>query len=129
MEKVKYSANQFLHEIRTWGRALDFYKQENAFLKTHLAQLLDDNADNAFVEMAEYFNNRFVFTDDYIMALQQDIKLQTDMLQHFIVAAEENELIHPLQQKLREQMEGFEKEILLQKKEFNQKLVNYLKIS
>lgn len=131
MKNIKnYSANQFLHELQTWGRALDFYKQENAFLKTHLAQLLDDNTDKDFVEVAECFNNRFVFTDDYIMTLQQDIRLQKEMLQNFIInGGEENSLVHPLQQKLRDQMEIFEKDILQQKKEFNLKLVNYLRAS
>ena len=73
-------ADQFLHEVQTWGRALDFYKQENAYLKTRLSQVVDHNHDRLFLASAEHFNNRFVFVDEYIAELMQDVRMQSDLI-------------------------------------------------
>ena len=52
-------ADQFLHEIQGWERALDYYLQENAFLKMRLSQVLDYNTDNNFTPLAEHFQTSF----------------------------------------------------------------------
>jgi hypothetical protein len=121
---------QYLHETQTWGRALDFYKQENAFLKTRLSQVLDNNADKIFLAAAENFNNRFIFIDEYIAELRQDTRIQIDMLKQSISGNHEKDnVMLAMQKKLRGEMERFEKEIYNLKNEFNKKLVTYLDIS
>ena len=131
MKSVKTSrAEQYLHDTLTWERALDFYKQENAFLKTRLSQILDNNTGKDFVEMAEHFNNRFVFTDDYIASLMQDLWQQKSMLQAAVKGLPANDkLINKYQQKLQAEMEGFEKGIAELKREFNRQVVSYMRIS
>ena len=131
MKSVKTSrAEQYLHDTLTWERALDFYKQENAFLKTRLSQILDNNTGKDFVEMAEHFNNRFVFTDDYIASLMQDLWQQKSMLQAAVKGLPANDkLINKYQQKLQAEMECFEKGIAELKREFNRQVVSYMRIS
>ena len=131
MSKITIQApEQYMHELLAWERALDFYKQENAFLKMHLSKMVDKYSDLSFVEPAEQFNNKFVFMDEYIMALQQDVRLQTQMLQqHLAGDHSQDTLMNKLQRRLQADMEKFEKEMAALKKSFNQKLVDMLRIS
>lgn len=131
MGEIKISgADQFMHEILTWERTLDFYKQENAFLKTRLSQVVDNNTDKSFLNLAEHFNNRFVLTDEYIKELIRDIRMQKELVKQSILGNNlQDELMNGLQKKLRAAMEHFEKEISKIKNEFNKKLVSFLRIS
>lgn len=131
MGEIKISgADQFMHEILTWERALNFYMQENAFLKTRLSQVVDNNTDKAFVNLAEHFNNRFILTDEYISQLAEDNKTQKEIVKQSILGNQlQDTLMNKLQKKLRTEMEDFEKEISGLKNEFNKKLVSYLKIN
>ena len=123
-------ADQFMHEILTWERALDFYKQENAFLKTRLSQVVDNNTDKSFLDLAEHFNNRFILTDEYIKELIRDIRMQKELVKQSILGNNlQDEGMNVLQKKLRAAMEHFEKEISKIKNEFNKKLVSFLRIS
>lgn len=123
-------ADQFMHEIQTWERVMNFYKQENAFLKTRLSQVVDNNTDKAFVNLAEHFNNRFILTDEYISQLTKDNKTQKEIVKQSMLGNQlQDTMMNKLQKKLRTEMEDFEKEISGLKNEFNKKLVSYLKIS
>ena len=131
MGKIKISGiDHYLHENLTWERALDFYKQENSFLKTRLAQVVDKNTNKEFIALAEYFNNRFILSDEYISDILQDIRFQKNAIENKL---KENSTIYPkieLQQnKLRSEMERFETQITTLKREFNKQLVSYLKVS
>ena len=121
---------QFLHETQTWGRALDFYKQENAVLKTRLSQVVDNNSDKVFLAAAEQFNNRFLMIDDYIAELRQDTRIQIDNIKQCLAGSEVHiNNMSAMQKKLRSELERFEKEIFNLKTEFNKKLVTYLEIN
>lgn len=131
MGKIKISGvDQYLHENLTWERALDFYKQENSFLKTRLAQVVDKNTNKTFIALAEYFNNRFIASDEYISDILQDIRIQKNRIDDYV---DKNLKIDPIieltQTKLRREMERFEIEINILRKEFNKQLVSYLKIN
>ncbi|MFT3981499.1 MAG: hypothetical protein QM687_13580 [Ferruginibacter sp.] len=131
MSKITIQApEQYLHELHGWERTLDFYKQENAFLKMHLSEMVDKYSDLSFVEPAEQFNNRFVFIDEYILALQQDIRLQEQMLQqHLSGDHSQDTLMKKLQLRLQSAMEKFEKEVTVLKKNFNQQMADMLRLS
>lgn len=123
-------AEQFLYEVQSWGRALDFYKQENAFFKTRLSQVVDHDSDKQFVAAAETFNNKFVITDDCIADLTRDIMLQMDIIKQALNEdAEKEKLMTLRQKKLRGEMERFEKEVYGLKTDFNEKLVSYYEAS
>lgn len=131
MSKIKIlEYDQFLHEVQTWDRSLDFYKQENNFLKTRLAQVLDNNSDKAFLDFAEQFNTRFLFMDDYIKDVKTDLNLQMSILRNYILG--NNSQQKPLelfQKKLREEMSKFEINMTALKYDFNQQLAAYLDVS
>lgn len=129
MDKIQISAiDHFIHESEMWERALNFFKQENAFLKTRLSQVVDNNTDKDFVELAEHFQNRFLFTDEYIRELCRDIRLQLDQVKKVISPGtlHNNGSMQRVQDKLRNEMEKFERNFSLLRNEFNQKLVSFI---
>lgn len=131
MSKIKITEHdQFLHEVQTWDRSLDFYKQENNFLKTRLSHVLDNNSDKTFLTFAEQFNSRFLFMDEYIKDLKRDLSQQVNMLNQFIRGnITQQRPIENLQKKLRIEMVEFEKNVTAIKYDFNQQLAAYLDIS
>jgi hypothetical protein len=131
MSKIKITAyDQFLHEVQTWDRSLDFYKQENNFLKTRLSHVLDNNSDKTFLAFAEQFNSRFLFIDEYIKDLKRDLSQQVNMLNQFMKGnITQQRPLENLQKKLRTEMVNFEKIVTAIKYDFNQQLAVYLDIS
>lgn len=131
MSKIKITAyDQFLHEVQTWDRSLDFYKQENNFLKTRLSHVLDNNSDKTFLAFAEQFNSRFLFIDEYIKDLKRDLSQQVNMLNQFMKGnITQQRPLENLQKKLRTEMVNFEKIVTAIKYDFNEQLAVYLDIS
>lgn len=112
---------QFLHENKTWNRLLDFFKQENAYLKNRLAEVLDQGVDKAFLSLAEQFQNKFIIKDEIIDELRHDIYEQ----QHQLEKKQNAQLdikTTSKQAKLRIEMEYFEKHFSMLRNEFNKYL-------
>jgi hypothetical protein len=128
MASIKISGlDQFTHENLMWERALNFYKQENSFLKTRLSQVVDNNTDKAFVEQAEHYQNIFLFKDEYIKELCQDIRMQLELIKNAVPGnALHTNAMNRMQDKLRTEMEKFERDFSIQKNEFNKTLVSYI---
>lgn len=126
MQPVKISTTeQFRHENKTWIRLLEFFKQENYFMKNRLSEVLDHNVDKGFLALAEQFQNKFILKDDYIDELRHDINNQDQLLS----AVSEVPVDHKLtktQGKLRNEMEYFEKDFYILKNEFNKYLYSVL---
>ena len=119
MEPVKLSKpDQFHHENKTWVRMLDFFKQENSFLKTRLSEVLDNSADKNFLALAEQFQNKFILKDEYIDELRHDINKQEMSLKETAENAVDIKVTKH-QEKLRNEMEYFEKDFNTLKNEFN----------
>ena len=131
MSKIKITAyDQFLHEVQTWDRSLDFYKQENNFLKTRLSHVLDNNSDKTFLAFAEQFNSRFLFMDEYIKDLKRDLSQQVNMLNQFMKGnITQQRPLQNLQKKLRTEMVDFEKIVTAIKYDINEQMAVYLDIS
>jgi len=55
--------NQFEHEHKAWQRSLEFFKQENALLKYRLSEMVDNNEEDVFLQLAEYFQNQLILKD------------------------------------------------------------------
>lgn len=126
MATVKISRpEQFIHENKTWNRLLEFFKQENAFLKTRLAEVVDHRTDKEFLTLAEQFQNKFIIKDEYIDELRHDVNLQQQGLNK-----KDNEQLDrntlKKQEKLRNEMEYFEKDFTKLKNEFNKYLSSVL---
>lgn len=121
---------QYLHETHQWERALDYYRQENSYLKTWLSELVDNHSGEVFVAMAEYYNNRFLAADDHIKVFVQDLKLQSRQiaqLQHSKLNA--GLKLNNRQLQLRKEMEFFEKDMTRLRVEFTSKMLNYLDLA
>jgi len=118
-EKIS-KTEQFLQECAGWLRLLDFFKQENSFLKTRLSMVVDHKTDTDFLALAEHFQNLFILKDEFISEITHDAKKQELML---TVAAEKKlspeEHLVKKQQKLRNETEYLEKDFTATKNEFN----------
>jgi len=119
--------DQHRYEHRTWLRMLDFFKQENAFLKTRLSEVLDHNTDKQFLALAEQFQNQFIIKDDFIDELKHDIN-ELDQLYAIMMIGPKpgNKNPEMKQNKLRNEMEYLEKSFAELKNEFNKYLISVL---
>ena len=118
-------ADQFRHENKTWRRLLDFFKQENSFLKTRLSEVLDNSTEKNFLALAEQFQNKFILKDQYIDELRHDINKQELNLKNTAENAVDITLTKQ-QEKLRNEMEYFEKDFNNLKNEFNKYVLTTL---
>lgn len=117
--------DQFLHENKTWKRLLEFFKQENSFLKTRLAEVLDHRTDKEFLALAEHFQNKFIVKDEYIDELRHDINIQEEALIKKNSDLTDSKTVKN-QEKLRNEMEYFENDFSKLKNEFNKYLSSVL---
>ena len=126
MSSVKITKpDQFHHENKTWNRMLEFFKQENNFLKNRLSEVVDNSTDKEFLALAEHFQNRFIIKDEYIDELRHDINEQDKKLTESSTNFIDNKLIIR-QEKLGNEMEYFEKDFNKLKNEFNKYLSTVL---
>ncbi len=119
---------QYHHEHLTWERILEFFRQENAFLKTRLSEVLDHTTDNTFLSLAEQFQNQFITKDEFMDELKQDIhamevQLKKDIINQSPIPDKKLEARH---NKLRNEMEYLEKNFTQLRNEFNKYLVSVL---
>ena len=116
---------QFLHENITWKRLLDFFIQENSFLKTRLSEVVDRETDEIFIAQAEHFQNEFILKDEYINDIGRDIKEQEKNIQlAFSKKIIPDNKTCGKQEKLRNEMSYLEKEFYNLKNQFNKYLLN-----
>jgi L-lactate utilization protein LutC len=120
--------DQYHHEHLTWERMLDFFKQENAFLKTRLSQVLDRKIDKEFLALAEQFQNQFIIKDDFIDELKHDInEMETAVKESSgLMKIVPDIKVETKHNKLRNEMEYLEKNFAQLKNEFNKYLVSVL---
>ncbi|GAB2816606.1 hypothetical protein GCM10027043_16390 [Ferruginibacter profundus] len=120
--------DQYRHEYHTWKRMLEFFKQENAFLKTRLSEVVDRNTDKEFLALAEHFQNQFIIKDEFMDELRHDInemeaELKTPSGSAKIITDKKTEA---KQTRLRNEIEYLEKNFTQLKNEFNKYLVSVL---
>ena len=128
-DTMQSKREQFHFENKTWERLLDFFKQENAFLKTRLAEVLDQSSNREFLAFAEQFQSRFILNDEFIDELRHDINIQERKLKDNYI----NNItlldirIIKKQEKLRNEMAYMEKDFPQLKYEFNKYLITILR--
>ncbi len=118
---------QYLHECAAWLRLLDFFKQENSYLKTRLSVVVDHKTDRDFLNKAEHYQNLFILKDEFINEIAKDAKMHEEKLKqasHGRRAGEEK-LVRQ-QRKLRNEVEHLEKEFTKMKNDFNRELLSVL---
>jgi len=117
--------DHFDHENKTWERYLDFFKQENSYLKTRLSVVIDSNDDKELIKLGEYFQNQFLLKDEFIRGLKVDINRQTDDIRNNKNGSVSKDVIDR-QEKLRKQISYFETDFSRLKTEFNQVITQFL---
>ena len=120
--------DQYRHEYMTWKRMLEFFKQENAFLKTRLSEVVDRNTDKEFLALAEHFQNQFIIKDEFMDELRHDVNEIEASIKPLTGSAKitPDKKIEAKQNKLRNEMEYLEKNFTQLKNEFNKYLVSVL---
>ena len=116
---------QFKHENDTWLRTLDYFQQENIYLKNRIAQIAKTNINNSFLNELEAYQTRFVDKDTIISILRYDISMQNDVIETNANKEDDDTLTTKIvasQNKLRADMQRMEKEFNRLKFDFN----NYL---
>ena len=119
--------DQYQHENMMWARSLDFFKQENAFLKNRLSEVVDKTSDKYFLAQAEHFQNQFIIKDEFIDELKHDVMEQLMLLKEkakrqLFIAEDLDGKYTERQDNLRDQMIYLEKDFTTLRNEFQ----NYL---
>jgi hypothetical protein len=119
--------DQYQHENMMWARSLDFFKQENAFLKNRLSEVVDKTSDKYFLAQAEHFQNQFIIKDEFIDELKHDVMEQLMLLKEkakrqLFIAEDMDGKYTERQDNLRNQMIYLEKDFTTLRNEFQ----NYL---
>ena len=120
---IKIIKNQYEHEHKAWLRSVEFFMQENALLKYRLSDMVDDNDQNNFLQMAEHFQNELLLKDKMLKTLAHDLKAHSD-----IISEMQDEKKAPLNiikdhDRFRDKMLQFEKGFLQLSKEFNEQML------
>lgn len=114
---------QIQHEHKACQKNLDFFQQENALLKYRLSELVDDNEERGFLQLAEYFQNELLLNDERLNHL---IKRLHQIGEQFSLLEQNKNLsqsLLPVQEKFRTDLLDFKKRFLSLSKEFNQKML------
>lgn len=72
---------QCIYELNQWGRLLAFLKEENAFYKSRLSEVVPDIEDEYSLLAAEEFNEQFLLQDNMIDFLSEELKKHDRLLQ------------------------------------------------
>ena len=116
---------RFQYEIQTWDRLLEFLKQENAYLKNRLSEVLDHNTNKDFLPQAEHYQNLFIVKDEFMDEMRHDVHEQETALKKVSDTVKDSIDIKlvKMQEKLRNEMEFLEKDFIKIKNEFNKYLL------
>ena len=119
--------DQYRYECSTWLRLLEFFKQENAFLKTRLSEVVDRNTDREFLALAEHFQNQFIIKDEFMDELRHDVnEIERGVKDTNSYIKNTDSKLDARQNKLRNEMEYLEKNFTQLKNDFNKYLVSVL---
>jgi hypothetical protein len=115
--------SQFDHEHKAWERSLEFFRQENAILKYRLSEMVDNNEENNFLQMAEYFQNELLLKDEMLNKLIKDLQWFSKNFDGLPKEKFKTEKIVLKREKFRNQILQFEKNFLHLFKEFNEQML------
>ncbi|MEO6905668.1 MAG: hypothetical protein ABI148_04860, partial [Ginsengibacter sp.] len=105
-------------------RTIEFLRQENALLKYRLSEMVDNNEENNFLQIAEYFQNELLLKDDMLKILIDELQTYTELIKRNDTSSAKIILMH---NKLRKEILVFQKEYLVFSKEFNEKMLKIFK--
>lgn len=119
---------QYIYEVDTWYRLLDYLEEENILYKNRIAVILKNDTESLFIEMIESFLNKFVLEDTIISIFKDDIKnAKNKILEKGKDIEKEGNTNNFIltQNKLRKEIEIIEKQFNGLKFEFNKYLSDH----
>ncbi|MES2331107.1 MAG: hypothetical protein V4539_16000 [Bacteroidota bacterium] len=73
---------QYIYEVETWHRLLDYLEDGNILYRHRLAVILKNDTESTLDEMIESFLNKFMLEDAIILLFRDEItKAKTQMLE------------------------------------------------
>ncbi len=115
--------SQFEQEHKAWERSLEFFRQENALLKYRLSEMVDDNEENKFLQIAEHFQNELLLKDEMLNKLIKDLQKFSGKFNGFQNGKAISHKIIIAQDNFRNQILKFENNFLHLSKEFNERML------
>ena len=106
------------NEYAQWQRSVEDYSQKNALLKYRLSEIVDNNEDKDLLQVAEYFQNELLLTDEVLKRLRNELQEYAEMKQPNHLAQK----IIIKHRSLRNDLLNFEKKFLHLSEEFNKKM-------
>ena len=109
---------QIQQEHKAFQKSLDFFQQENALLKYRLSELVDDNEESGFLQLAEYFQNELLLNDERLNQLIKRLHQLREQFSAYKQNSNFSESFQAVQDTFRTDSLEFEKGFLLLSKEF-----------
>lgn len=117
MEQEKI--NQLQIEVNTWKRLLNFFKDENVYLKNRLSDILKNGFDRKFLEEFENFQTKFIKQDEVISLLRNDTAELDKLLNEELNAGVSDNSIDKKLAHLRNNMANYERQFFQLQLNFN----------
>jgi hypothetical protein len=114
--------NQFEHEYKSWQSDLEFFRQKNVLLKYRLSEMVDNNEESHFLQMAEYFQNELLLKDEDLKKLISNVREFFFEWSEMKNRKEFYDEWIPKREKMRKNILKFEKEFLNLSNEFSERM-------
>lgn len=115
---MKAKLRSLENELDSWKKILEDLRQHNALLKYRLSEIVDDNEDKKFLQLAEYFQNELLLKDEMVKKLMKDLLEIGGIVEPKETASDRHENLV----KLHDEIVQFKKIYLTLSKEFNEKM-------
>lgn len=116
---VQNQSGQFLYEISSWIRLIEFLTQENAHMKNRLSVVIEGIQNRDQLALAEHFQNQFIVKDDVYDHIIHELHKQTTKWQQQTICPAILNDLKKNHANLSHQIESLEREQLLLKKDYN----------
>ncbi len=111
---------QLQYESETWKRLLCFMQEENVYQKNRLSEILKDEINKNILDEVEAFYSSFLFEDEYIISLRNEIdKVTKELQKDFFVKGEIKKSLEMQLKQLRNNIKDAEKRFSQIKIAFN----------
>ncbi|MEO9003113.1 MAG: hypothetical protein ABI288_00175 [Ginsengibacter sp.] len=112
--------NEMEDDHSKWQESIEDFSQRNALLKYRLSEIVDSHEDKNFLQLAEYFQNELLLTDEILKRLRSELHEYAEMkkLDYF-----PTEKIAKKRRTFRNGILNFERKFLTLSDEFNKKML------
>jgi hypothetical protein len=112
-------SGQYLYEIMSWIRLIEFLNQENTHMKNRLSVVIEGSLDRDKVAMAEHFQNQFIVKDDVYDHMLHDLNKQASKWQQNTICPAILNDLKKSHLNLCHQIESLEREQAVIRKDYN----------